>query len=303
MADRITNLSIEQYHADRRYFTNTALKHAAQWTRDGIIWRPRLMKSYIDGCAPVERTPALEFGQAFHSVAEGKSLEEVVLIIPQGITRAMNEYKKVWLPDMVTRVLASGKFNDPEAALAYVKRMEISWNDARDLRGCWDSLRDSPLVKEILAEEKVATEGTIRFDFGGLPFQVRPDLELANTIINWRTAEDPHAYLRNAYRLGYHRSTATERQGVYEVSRVWKRYLHIVIGKREPHDIRVYELPQCDIDLGLTETFQLVEAVRTWLYTEKWEADWETEITTDGIPHFHHQDSECSLIDEEFPDE
>lgn len=294
MASRLT-LSIEAYHRDRAWFTNTALKHAAKWTKGGILWTPSHLRSYLDGCAPIETSPALEFGSAFHAVAEGKVLEEVCAIMPQvpdektgelkDMTRAMNAYKKEWRPAIDEKF--GRDFPD------------MSRKESEKLRACWDSLRDSPAVRKLLEQKVVAREGTIRWE-QGLQLQVRPDLELEDDGFDWKTSSNPHGFLWSAYDFGYHRSAALQKQGIYEASGKWKPFYHVVVGNVEPFDIVVHELPERDLDLGMRENLRLMSQVRDWMESGMWESEWEYKIVRKGLPAWAHTRSEEAAIDDEF---
>lgn len=286
MAERLT-LHIAEYHgpASRRWLTSTALRHAARFTRDGILWTPSAMKAYLDGCAPLVESPALEFGSAFHALVEGQTIDEIASIMPAGMKRSTNEYKKEW------RLAVEEKYG-PD-------RVDLSWNESEDLRSCHNALKDSPIVRELLEDPSVAVEGTIRWEMG-LPVQVRPDLETLGPIIDWKTAADPHAFPYHIYKLGYHRSASLQRQGVYEASGEWKRFIHVVVGKKPPHDIVCYELPERDLDLGFRENLKLIAQVQAWMYADAWESHWERAIVKAGMPDYHHADSESAFIDEEF---
>lgn len=96
----------------------------------------------------------------------------------------------------------------------------------------------------------------------------------------------PEAFSKQAFNLGYHRGVAHYKQGYHELTGEEAAYVHIVVGKKPPHEVAIYELDEDAIVLGHRQNRVLLDRLADCKKTGLWAAEHEKQITRLSLPRF-----------------
>ena len=272
-------VSIEEYH-DRRqsgpWISHSALKYAFKVMPDKEwVWTPHMFKHYLNGRMKTFPTRDQDIGTIFHCLCEGA--DPKILVCDQD-RRGTNAWK-AWV---------FRKANELGITVDELERDYVVLKESEDkkLLDMYKSLKNNKIVQEVFKEERVAKEGTVRWEDADfkLKMQARPDLETVKTIVDYKTAASAEDWLLNAYDHGYHRQSCMQVRGVQAVSGVKKRMLHLVIGKNFPYEVLVYELPPNAMALAYAELSEICQRIRDWMEFDQWDSPWDTRIINTDFP-------------------
>jgi hypothetical protein len=237
------------------------------------VWTPHLFYAYTRGQMPHRKTKSQTMGTLFHALAEGVPPKVIVSPVSRRGTKEWDKWLKAEAESRNTSVLLL------EAEYTIIKE-----NEDRKILDMYEAMMNNRIVADMLQDETVAVEGTVRWEQSGLKLQARPDHETQKWIIDYKTAAEPENFLLKAYELSYHRQAAMQIAGVHAVTGKKKPMRHIVVGSERPHDVIVYELPPNAIALGNAELSEIYQNIRNWTDFNVYESPWNTRVVTSDFP-------------------
>ena len=188
---------------------------------------------------PVQPTPALVFGQAFHKLAlQPESFFDEFAVMPQ-VDRRTKEGKAIW-----------AEFCEQSAGKTVIT--EDDYAKATDMI---DSLYKAPFIKKLLSGKK-----EVPFfwtdEMTGEECKCRVDclssVKNMNLIVDLKTSAkaDTESFTRDIVKYGYDLQTAMYAEGVRANTGVECSFVFIVIEKEEPYSVNIFQADQLIMKRG-----------------------------------------------------
>ena len=165
----------------------------------------------------------------------------------------------------------------------------------QDAKAMAKAIMKHPVAAKLLALDGV-NEQPIRWRWqdDGLRLKCKPDrvitydshsidgtfcVELKSSI-----TPTPDEFMRQAYKLGYHRQAAHYAAGCI-FNHGWPcNFIYVVVGKDEPHDVFVYQPDDEFLELGSHENTITCVAIESSLERNEWHAKDQNELQTLSLP-------------------
>lgn len=228
----VPHMSAEDYHA-----------HSAI----GSTTLARARRSWAHALTPFERTAALDFGSAFHTLAgEPKLFKEKYAKAPV-CDRRTKEGKEIY-----------ARFEAQNQGKTILKSDEF---DALD--GMLASLIQHKIGLALLTGGMAEVSAFWTDQETGIACKCRPDyLRTNDVIVDIKTAEDASqdAFQRTLSLYGRHIQTAIYLDGLTAITgRKFTNFVHLVIEKKPPYAIAIYSLDDDSIEQGRREYKNLLK--------------------------------------------
>lgn len=216
----ITDMPADEYHAHPA---------VSKSVLDKIARSPLHCRAYLDG-ERAEPTASMEFGTAFHTA----------VLEPQRYA----EYYTVFSGDRRTKdgkaayesILASG-------------RSVIKADDADAILKMAAAIEHHPAARELLTSGQPEISVFWRDDQTGLQCKCRPDwFRSDGIVVDLKTTDDasPEAFARSISTYRYHVQAAHYMEGTKA-----ERFVFVVVEKKAPYAVAVYELDQLSLEHGM----------------------------------------------------
>lgn len=203
------------------------------------------------------RTPALDFGCAFHSYCED----------PTGF---LSRYAVE--PDVDGRTKA-GKATREAFALSLHGRTAIGSDDFARIAGMTAAVMAHPEARQLVrAPGRVEVSGFWRDAEHGLPCKLRADKLVGRTVVDLKTTEDasPAAFPRSVAKYGYHIQAAWYLAGLGALKADVDEFVIVAVEKAPPYGVAVYRVDDVALVQGYDEARVLLgnyaECVRTGVW-------------------------------------
>jgi hypothetical protein len=272
----ILNETAEQYHAraalSASYVITSELECPAQaW------WE----SPFNPDQSPQKRRRELDIGTALHLAAlEYDHLAERTVVIEADSyrTKAAQEARDgAW----------------------FAGRIPLLTEDMRLVTRLHDALLAHPLAADIISHPEGDSELTYTWEWEGVPCKARVDRRVPLFLADLKTASSasPDAFQRAILRDGHHIRAAWYRDGWREATGEQMRYVFVVVSKREPHLVALYEIDAQSTEWGRRQYRRALREFRAGLEAGRWlgYAEGEDKINTINLPAW----SEMRLADEE----
>lgn len=258
--------TIDDYHNNRQWFSNSDLSHLATWTRGEPTWTPHLMCAHLNRSEPTTPTKAMEFGQAFDElITEPERFEKRYDVAPVSDKRT-KAYKSFVAANPFKAILTSADYDS-------LMRMH-------------DSLVSHP---EFPDGNPTHTQSTIRWKHSPeIGLQCRPDLEFDGLVVDVKTTicTGPQDWMADVAKFGYHRQAALYLDGAGLAAGRPLSFLFAVVSKVPPYAAWIAELPDHAIALGRSQNNLLLSTLADHLLFDVWAAPWQAEISTLDLPYW-----------------
>lgn len=200
----------------------------------------KVLKSPQHALVPVEDTPALAFGRAFHmailepdlfatSYIKGPDYGDV-----SGSTKEGRAIKKAWQEehgDFTGEIMKDVQYNDLEAMVAAVKKSKY-----------WDRIKDYDVeIGAFVDDERT-----------GLLKKCKADM-MGDLIIDFKSTQDaaPGPFTRTMYGdYGYVVSAAYYQDIFYEATGARLPFVHCAVEKKAPYSVAWYQVPEAALEEG-----------------------------------------------------
>lgn len=216
----------------------------------------RLLISPAHYKVPVEPTPAMAFGTAFHlAMLQPEEYALKYVVKPEGMSFATKE-GKAW------------KAEHAESEI-------LSFDDAEKIRGMCEAVRNCCSAGELLVDGEPELAGFWNDPVYGFPCKIKIDYlnKALGTLADLKKTTDarPEPFIRKAYSLGYHIQGAFY---LYGMSQITKREHHdfylIAVEDAPPHGVQTYKMSEAVIQEGLIQCQKAIEIYRQCMESGKW---------------------------------
>ena len=241
------NLTIEEYHNERTYLTNTDLQSLADWRNwqpgEEPDWTYAKFQYRMDHASTRRPTPSQLLGAVVQSIVFPES-EQGVFYEPckhrEG-TKAM----KAWVADQRPGTIAV-----PLDMFTQAKSMAASLTS----------------LPEFPSSEMLFSESTITWDHSpSVKLKCRPDAEFKECICELKTTceETPGQFMRSFCKLGYHRQAALYVEGLSQVYGLGNRppIRHFVVSSVPPYCAWPIQVIASVISLGAVQVGILCDRI------------------------------------------
>lgn len=223
---------------------------------------PLFHKMYVT--REIERpasTPGQTFGICVHMlVFEPHNLAKRIAIAPNCDLRT-KAGKEIW-----------SQFEEANKGLLFIK--QDAYDEACRVR---DAVEANGLAWDILQSEG-ASEKRIQWNDleTGLPLKGFIDRDNSEFIVDLKTSSEvglnPDEFGRSSAKFGYHRQAALYIDGTSILTRVKKRFIHVVVSTQLPYECAVFELSTDDVDFGRKQNRESLVQLRDCLDFDHWQA-------------------------------
>lgn len=228
------------------------------------------------------RSPALEFGTAFHTaVLEPFSFDELYYQLPEGIDRRTSAGKAVYQTMLDTNI---GKTC-------------LSSADWSAIKGMTDAVMAQPVVCDML-QSRTETEVSLFWESLGCPCKARIDAYSLEhrAIIDLKTTQDASrdAFSRSVAQFGYHIQAAWYMSAMRLAGFDVETMVFVAVEKSAPFGVACYTLDDQAIAEGEREIARLMPMYANCRATGNWEG-YDPTIQTISIPRWAIRAEEDSL--------
>lgn len=248
-----TDISIEDYHANRTHFSSTSLKIAKKSLKQFDWWRRGLLDQ--------ERKSHFDFGNAFElALLDSKGFSEKVAIMKDSewVQDALTVDPSLQKPrSSKTYQDACKEFHSKNKGLYIIndKGKESFETIQAMLESCYADKVIQGLIKN--TEYQVSLFWTD--EQTGLNLKTRPDIckRKKNIVVNVKTTEDgsPKGFSKEIVNYDYPMQAAHEITGCLEMGVIdtIDNYFWLVCEKVAPYNATIYEFAQDDIRVCMDE--------------------------------------------------
>lgn len=259
------NIPIEDYHADKEWFSSTGLKLARRSLR--------LFKMFLDGTYVIENKPQFDFGNSFelallaheefdNKVAvEDEIYNQIYLSNPDVKSPRSTSMYKEWYESQK----ANGKYVTPAMGQDSFETIQCM------LESCYQDAVIAKLIKNIEYNYSL-----FWIDETGLKLKTRPDIckSKKNIVVNLKTTLDgsPEQFSKDLANNDYPFQASLEIEGVIKSGFMEQvdNYFWLVCEKRPPYSATLYEFTHEDRQWCADELRYTLNTVSNAVKTNVW---------------------------------
>lgn len=247
----IHNMPAEQYHAHPA--VNKSLL-------DQVARSPLHAQAYLHGVRS-EPTPAMKFGTAVHTAI----LEPTVF----------NQSYVLFTGDRRTK---AGKEEYERLTLGGANIINLAEYDA--ISAMQMAVRNHPVARELLHDGKAEQSVFWTDPDTGLECKCRTDYWRDDIVVDLKTTEDasPEGFARSIATYRYHVQAAH-----YSAGTQAERFLFVVVEKKPPYAVAVYELDEISLELGQAARMQDMAVYAECVRENRWPG-YAEDVTPVSIP-------------------
>lgn len=201
-------------------------------------------------------SPEMKFGTRAHTfILEPEKVQNLYEIEPE-LNKNTNKYKA-----LRADVEASGK-------------EFISADDWRVFSAMRKAVHEHPEVKKLFKFGKAEQSIFWNDERTGMACRCRPDWLDKGLIVDLKTTEDarPETFMRHAYNMRYHVQAAFYIDGVKAHQEVIPHFFFIVVERKPPHGVVVYQASHKFIELGRQEYRRNLATYSECIHKNEWPA-------------------------------
>lgn len=287
-----TDISIDDYHADKTWLSATGLKHAAASLAE--------YRYFLDGGYDDDDKPQFGFGNAFElALLDPAAFEKEVAILQTEAwtAKALEEKPDLKVPksskaykDLAEAFIAAneGKYTIPDVGKESFETIE------KMMASC----KQDKIIQTLL--ENIQYQATCCWidPATQLQMKTRPDLCMINdrVVVNLKTAlnASPESFSRDLAKFHYPLQAVTEIIGVESTGLMEKvdTYFWLVVEKNPPHCAVLYEFEVADIETWKISYHFILKKIKEAQAENKWpgysdRADNKYGILTARIPSWY----------------
>lgn len=222
-----TNITIQDYHADKTHISSSGLKWATKSLKHFAAW--------LRGDFDREKKPAFEFGNAF----------ELFLMDRTEFDRAVFIYDESNRPEPDKGITSKANQEWKRAIYSQADRYIIpaTGDDSAEIMPLmYEAAEQQPIIMKLLRGSEYQNSYYWQCAETGLKLKARPDLVRADkqTIIDIKTAHsaEPWVFASDAVKYNYPLQALMQIEGVeFEV----EHYFWLVFEKKPPYDVVLFE--------------------------------------------------------------
>lgn len=257
----------EYYHADRSCIGHSGL----EVFRHSI---PTYYCRYVSGTLPMpEPSPAMELGTLLHIFLLEPERLDSIAVAPE-CDRRTKEGRRLW----------------EEFQAGSIGKLVVSREQSEAATRMAKAVLGHRSAMEMFRVRGHREQGVRWVDPAtGLWCKCRPDLLLGNGICaDIKTTSDPSplAWPRQAVNLGYHRQSAFYLDGLGRGLDWRGRFVHVVVGSSEPHEVVCYVFDDAALELGARQNAHDLATLASCQETDTWLAPWHSEIKVQSLPKY-----------------
>lgn len=263
------DLSIEEYHADKRSLSRSSLLDFDRsayyyWAYHLNQWRPER-----------EATQSQLMGSAFHSmILEPDKFNDHYIIAPEPVK----------LKDVGRERYEAYKehLEQCESTFKHV----IPWHIYCELSNMRERFKEHPKASELLVGANIEYSLFWQDPHSDLLLKARPDAYHDNVIIDLKTISDasPRNFQNEMAKHGYHIQGAMIQDGLEHLTgtRI-ERVINIVIENKYPYQMGIYKIDELALEEGKRKYKQLCLDLKQALAKDEWQDFGIQEI---GLPRW-----------------
>lgn len=258
-----------EYHADLTHYSHSMLE---VFRKSPKLFEKRFITRTLPSPPP---TPDMQFGSLVHCLVLEPDKFDELYKVAEGCE---NRKSKMWKD-----ALATAKTYGLECLLP---------SQLADAEKLADAVAKHPVAARLMAMEGV-NEQPIRWENeNGILLKCKPDKLITDDSLDnmlcpdLKTALHPQAenFAKDAYKYGYHRQAAHYTDGCTAKHERPCGMVYIVVGKKEPFDVFVYQPDAEFIELGRFENIETLAAIGDSLESGEWFAENQNELITLSLP-------------------
>lgn len=260
---------------DAYYSSHDLVSHSAlEVFRKSI---PRYYGQYVTGeLEPPRPTAEMEFGSCLHAWLLEREIAGQVFAVAPNCDRRTKAGREAWAQ---FEAAANGKILLTPEQYKLLETMAAA-------------IAANPTARLLLGDQPHAlTEQAIvwRCPETGSACKAKLDRYFPEgLILDLKTTEDPDpaSFRRTAANYGYHRQAAWYLDGASRALDVACQFLFVVIGRKAPHEVIVYELDVEALALGHRENQELLYRLAECRRSGTWASRWADQVQTLSFPRW-----------------
>lgn len=265
-----TNLSSEDYHADRESISRSALM---DFKRSSFYY----WSKHLNPDRPaIEQKPSWIFGSAFHTlILEPSKFLRIFSVKPES-----QRLKDVG-PDLYYSIQSIIKKVEESGLIV------LTTPDHYKLLEMSESLLSNNHAKDLLENSIIESSYVWKDEASGLIVKSRPDILHPNMYVDLKTIDDasPHSFQKSMAAYGYHIQAAMVCDGVEALTgRKLSACINICVEKTYPYSVGIYIIDEAAIDHGRNEYQSLLLNLKACIMSGEW-PDYQPE--TVGLPRWY----------------
>ena len=256
----LPNMPIEEYHAH----TAISKSRLDDLHRSPAHYREALLN-------PPEPTPAMKWGQAYHSlILQPDLFLDVYAVIPEDIDRRTKEGKAIW----------------QEFVAANPDKEHIDKPTMQTLQSMREVLLAHPYAARALTGGQA--EHSFFWSYQDVECRCRPDYINEGVLWDLKTTVDarPEAFSRAVWNFRYHVQAPFYLDGYYTATgESPEAFVFVAQEKTPPYAVAVYQANEAIVDQGRREYRRDLEVYQECLATDTWPS-YPTEIQSILLPRW-----------------